>query len=40
MKKGMALGFDGTAATNPSLFIALSEVVPRSPLFGHTSKPK
>jgi len=40
LKKGMALTFDGTAAINPSLFIALREVLPQSPLFAHTSKPK
>jgi hypothetical protein len=40
MKKGMALAFDGTAAVNTRLFIALSEVLPQSPLFNHTAKPK
>jgi hypothetical protein len=39
-KDGVALVFDGTATTKAALFIALSVVLPKSPLFEHTSKPK
>jgi hypothetical protein len=40
LKDGLALGFDGTATTETALFIALIEVLPKSPPFEHTSKPK
>jgi hypothetical protein len=40
LKDFVALVFDGTATTKGALLIALSEVLPKSPLFEHTSKPK
>jgi hypothetical protein len=40
LKDGGALVFDGTAAAKTALFIALSEVLPRSPVFEPTSKLK
>jgi hypothetical protein len=40
LKDGLALVSDGTATAKAALFIALSEVLPKSPLFEHTSKPK
>jgi hypothetical protein len=40
LKDGVALVFDGTATAKAALFFALSEVLLKSPLFEHTSKPK
>jgi hypothetical protein len=34
------LVFDGTATTKAAPFIALSEVLPKSPPLEHTSQPK
>jgi hypothetical protein len=39
LKAGAALVFDGTVAAKTAPFLALSEVLPKSPLFEHTSKP-
>jgi len=38
LKDGVALVFGGTLTTRTALFIALSEVLPESRLFEHTSK--
>jgi len=40
LKDGVALAFGGTLTTRTALFIALSEVLPESRLFEHTSKLK
>jgi len=40
VKNGVALVFDGTATTKINVFIASSEVLPKSPPSEHTSKPK
>jgi len=39
LKDGVALVFDGIAPAKAALFIVLSEVLPESPVFEHTSKP-
>jgi hypothetical protein len=40
LKDDVAFVFDGAATTKAALFIARSEVLPKSPLFERTSKPK
>jgi hypothetical protein len=40
VKDGVALLFDGTAVAKTVLFIALSELLPKSPHFQHASRPK
>jgi hypothetical protein len=40
LKGVAALAFDGTATTKAAIVIVLGWVVPKSPLFEHTSKPK
>jgi len=40
VKDGVELLFDGTVTAKTALFIAMSEVLPKSPLFEPTSKPK
>jgi len=39
LKDGAALVFDGAAAAKTAPFVALSEVLPKSPLFERTSEP-
>jgi hypothetical protein len=40
LKDGVAFVFNGAATAKAALFIARSAVLPKSPLFEHTSKPK
>jgi hypothetical protein len=40
VKDGVALLFDGTVMAKTALFVALSDLLPKSPLLEHTSKPK